>query len=309
MHHFLITGASGFVGAQLALLLRQSGHQVTGISYSHAIPAELHHIGVTSRNVNLLDAESVTGMLHEVSPSAILHCAALADSAVCERDPALARALNEDMTRLLIESCAHACPDIPVVLMSTDLVYDGGSAPPSGFRETDPPIPASIYGQSKARSEAPVLRYCSGYVMRLSLVYGTPLSGTGGFLKWMLDAVEEGKELNLFTDEWRSPVFSADIARAVDALATKPDSFPRLLHVGGPERVSRFEFGEILCKTLRIRPIQLVARLRAEVPSVVTRPADVSLNTSLLRSLGLIPTSPRDALAQIVALMKPSSPR
>ena len=58
------------------------------------------------------------------TPQLVIHCAALSQSPECEANPALARKLNVEVTALLAELAA----EIPLIFLSTDLVFDGRRA-------------------------------------------------------------------------------------------------------------------------------------------------------------------------------------
>jgi dTDP-4-dehydrorhamnose reductase len=56
-----------------------------------------------------------------------------------------------------------------------------------------------------------------------------------------------GSKLDLFTDQFRTPLYVGDAAVAVERLISDK-SLKGLFHLGGPERMSRFEFGEVFCR-------------------------------------------------------------
>ena len=85
-----------------------------------------------------------------------------------------------------------------------------------------------------------------------------------------------------FTDELRTPLHYAIASRILIRLA---ESETRgLIHVGGPERLSRYELMRRVASVLGIDPHLVQPNVRADVPLVEPRPADVSLNSSRLIS-------------------------
>jgi dTDP-4-dehydrorhamnose reductase len=100
----------------------------------------------------------------------------------------------------------------------------------------------------------------------------------------------------LFADEWRTPLDLATAARALAALARS--DFTGLLHLGGPERLSRLAMGQRLAAFLGADPAPLVAARRAEVPAPEPRPRDVTLDSSRWR--GLFPEQPWPAWEEAV---------
>ena len=57
------------------------------------------------------------------------------------------------------------------------------------------------------------------------------------------------------------------------------------MHLGGPERMSRFEMGTRLAKFLGRDPSVFVPARRDEIPAAEPRPRDTSLNSARWRSL------------------------
>jgi dTDP-4-dehydrorhamnose reductase len=61
--------------------------------------------------------------------------------------------------------------------------------------------------------------------------------------------------------------------------------FTGLIHLGGPERLSRLEMGQRLAAALGLDPSVIVPAARASFPAAEPRPRDVSLDSSRWRSL------------------------
>jgi dTDP-4-dehydrorhamnose reductase len=270
----LLTGASGQLGAYLLRELTAGGEEV--IAWSGSPRGE--RFGVPLEPVDLADAAVVAAAFRRARPDAVLHAAAVASIAECHRDPERARRVNVGGTGTLAELAAAA--GARLVLVSTDLVFDGESPP---YREGDPPAPLSAYGRSKAEAEAAALAAPRAAVARVSLLFGRSLAGRPSFFDQQAEALCTGRPVTLFLDEWRTPLHLATAARALVALARS--DFAGVLHVGGPERLSRLEMGQRLARSLGADPGVIVAARRADPPAAEPRPRDVSLDSSLWRRL------------------------
>src|SRR5262249_37036036 len=153
-------------------------------------------------------------------------------------------------------------------------------APPGGFNETDPPAPRSHYATTKRATEEHVLSsLSSGTILRLALVYGRRVGDREGFLGWIREGLVKRRPVSLFSDEWRTPVFADDIPRAITTLlhANIPAGAPsvRIFHLGGPERISRFEFGMRYATALGYDHTLLRKVNIAEMPAIPPRAPDV----------------------------------
>ena len=263
----LITGASGLLGAYLLAEARAAGDDVTAWSGRCTGARD----GVPLRQVDLADRDTVTAAFQQARPDAVIHAGAISSAAQCQRDPETARRVNTDATAHL----AHlAGPRL--LFVSTDLVFDGERP---WYREGDEPSPLSVYGRTKADAERFVLD-AGGQVARVSLLFGPSLCGRPGFFDQQLAALRSAAPVTLFEDEWRTPLSYLTAARALLQLARSPS--PGVLHLGGPERMSRLEMGRRLAAWLGVSGSQLVSGLRREAQGE-PRPRDVSLDSSLWR--------------------------
>jgi dTDP-4-dehydrorhamnose reductase len=170
----------------------------------------------------------------------VIHCAALANTPQCEKDPALARKLNIDVTAHL----AGISANIPFLMFSTDLVFDGRAG---NYDESAAVNPLNVYAETKAEAECIVLASPKHTVVRTSLNFGASPTGDRAFNEQLRRAAARGETLTLFTDEFRCPIPALVTARAVwELVAGNP---PGLYHIAGSERLSRWEIGRLLAKT------------------------------------------------------------
>jgi dTDP-4-dehydrorhamnose reductase len=268
----LVTGASGQLGSHLLRELRGNADLV---AWSGSRAGEL--LGVPLVPVDLANPPEVVAAFRTARPEVVIHCAALSRIADCYRDPAQARRVNVTATAALADECGHS--GARLVFVSTDLVFDGERG---GYREDDLPAPLSVYGRTKHEAEALVLSAPRSIVARVSLLYGPSLNGRASFFDEQAAALRERRNVTLFTDEWRTPLDLTTAARALAALAAS--DMTGIFHVGGPERLSRYEMGLRLAAALGADASVIVAATRDSVPPPEPRPRDTSLNSSRCRA-------------------------
>jgi dTDP-4-dehydrorhamnose reductase len=114
-----------------------------------------------------------------------------------------------------------------------------------------------------------------------------------------MQVLTEGKELNLFIDEFRTPV-SANTAAKGLLLALK--KVHGIIHLGGKERISRYDFGKILAQIWQFPDDQLKSCFQEDVKMAAPRPKDVSLDSSKAFALGYHPLSVREELEILKSL-------
>jgi dTDP-4-dehydrorhamnose reductase len=222
-----ITGAGGLLGKHLLQTARRFA------------PAWRVR-GLTRPELDLLDFGAVRREFRKDAPQLVIHCAALANTPQCEKDPALARKLNVDVTAHL----AGIAADIPFLMFSTDLVFDGRTG---NYDESAAVNPLNVYAETKAEAERIVLPNPKHTVVRTSLNFGASPTGDRAFNEQLRHAAARGETLTLFTDEFRCPIPALVTARAVWELVARNQ--PGLYHIAGSERLSRWEIGRLLAKT------------------------------------------------------------
>ncbi|HLX71368.1 MAG TPA: SDR family oxidoreductase, partial [Verrucomicrobiae bacterium] len=221
-----ITGAGGLIGNCLVQLAPK-------LVPSWRIRA------LTRSELDLTDSAAVRAAFRKDSPQLVIHCAALAHTPTCEKDPPLARKLNIDVTAALAELAS----DIPFLFYSTDMVFDGLAG---NYDESATTNPLSVYAKTKIDAERIVLANSKHTVLRTSLNFGTSPTGDRAFNEQMLHAVKRGETLKLFVDEFRCPIPAIETAHATWELAMQ--NKPGLYHLTGSERLSRWQIGELLAK-------------------------------------------------------------
>jgi dTDP-4-dehydrorhamnose reductase len=102
----------------------------------------------------------------------------------------------------------------------------------------------SVYAETKLAAEQIVLANPRHTVIRTSLNGGTSPTGDRGFNEQIRLAWQAGHTLNLFNDEYRSPIPAEATARATWELLLKNQT--GVFHVAGAQRLSRAQIGEAL---------------------------------------------------------------
>lgn len=263
----LVTGASGLLGGRLAALLGR--HHVLVARHAKPTPR-----GFGEVSLDLLSSSSIEGALAEARPHAIVHCAALADADRCEAEPEHARRLNVDACAVLARCCAKQ--GLRLVAISTDLVFEGNR---SLVRETDPPAPVLVYGRTKLAGEEAVLaEHPAAVVVRVALLHGRGCGSRPSASEAVVWNLRAGRSFRMFTDQYRTPVDPESVAEALLVLL---DGGARgRFHLGGAERVSRYELGLRIAQLFGLSSALIEPVRQAEHPLPAPRPADVSLDSS-----------------------------
>ena len=151
---------------------------------------------VSTSQLDITDEKSVSNVLEEYRPDAVIHCAGISDLAIFERERERSWRINVDGS----VNMAKASDKIRAkcVICSSDQVYFGNrTAGP--HREDEILSPVTPYGQGKLCAEQECLKVNSDCVqLRLSWMYDTfTRNGNehGDFFRNLLRQIEQGEEL------------------------------------------------------------------------------------------------------------------
>jgi dTDP-4-dehydrorhamnose reductase len=288
MKRLLITGASGFLGWNLCRLARDD-HAVFGTVHAHAVEIR----GVHPSPLDLTSLSAVTEHFRRIQPQAVIHAAAASNPNFCQTNPIESARINVKASIHIATLCAQL--RIPCLFTSTDLVFDGMNP---RYSEIAPTSPVNVYGMQKVRAEEGMtLKYPKVALCRMPLMFGDPGPAASTFIQPMVRAMREGRELKLFTDEFRTPISGVDAARGL--LLVLRTGASGVIHLGGKERVSRHAFGELLAGVLGIKGARLVPCLQQDVPMVAPRSRDVSLDSSKAFAMGFQPAPLESSLREL----------
>jgi len=287
MKKLLVTGASGFLGWNLCQLAKPEW-DVYGTYFSH--PGEIP--GVNLIKVDLRDFEEIKHIFREIQPAAVIHMAAQSSPNFCQSHPIESHSINVTAAWNIAGLCADS--SIPCVFTSTDLVFNGLNPP---YRETDPVSPVSLYGEQKVIAEEGMLeRYPLSAVCRMPLMFGMATPPATSFMQPFIKTLREGQELSLFTDEFRTPVSGKTAAQG---LLLALEKVKGRIHLGGKERLSRYDFGRLLVEVLQLPETGLKKCRQKDVKMAAPRPPDVSLDSSMAFAMGYSPLSLREELEEL----------
>ncbi len=305
----LITGGMGFFGWNTAQYLRQRGitvHQAS--SALERYPLEIQESIIP---LDVLSTASIQAALEKTKPTMLIHAAALSAPMTCEQQPEVAHTLNVIGTHNIANTVSVL--DIPLVFLSTDLVFNGdkNTLKDGFYTESDTPDARIVYGKTKMSAEQIFLertyankQYERWIILRTSLMFGRGVAWANGFPHFALNLLTSGKTTTLFTDQFRTPAYIPDIAEAILQLI-ELEKYGEIYHCGGGERIDRVSFVERYCAIANVDKNGIIACSMNDVPNYTTRVRDVSLHSGKLHAAlngNWQPTVLDDAFRQIMSL-------
>jgi dTDP-4-dehydrorhamnose reductase len=168
------------------------------------------------------------------------------------------------------------------------------------LKEDSKLIPISFYAETKLMGEIKITQTFDNYlILREALLIGFGLNQSANNFQLMYENLKNGKPVNLFIDQFRTPLSLSESARMINNLIEKNIS-REVVNLAGCDRLSRYELGEILCEEAGFDKNLLVKKTMEEA-GLAYKVADVSLNTDKLRSYGINRKSIRETIREILS--------
>ena len=220
--------------------------------------------------IDLSDIPSIERLITDASPELVINAAAYTAVDRAESEPELAALINAHAPGEMARVCSFSA--LPFMHVSTDYVFDGQATAP--YSEDAPVNPQSVYGKTKLAGERAVQAAIDRHViLRTAWLY----SHVGhNFLKTMLRVASEGKSLKVVNDQFGSPTFAWDLARAmvtvVDAIKAGRQDIYGLYHVTNSGHTDWHGFASEIF-AMRGDPVDLSPISTREYPTPAPRPA------------------------------------
>ena len=260
MNRYLVTGAAGFIGANVAQALLDAGHEVVGIDSlndyydvelkRYRLNPLLQHSGFSFVQGDLADGQVVDSLFAQQNFDCVIHLAAQAGVRYSLENPSAYIQSNILGFQHLIDAC-RAKPPAHFVFASSSSVY--GNSDREWFSESDPTdTPVSLYAATKKSNEMVAHTYAHLHGLpatglRFFTVYGPagrPDMAYFGFTK----AIVEGTPIQVFNEGQleRDFTYIDDIVSGVVGAAAAPPvelEVPyRLLNLGNHQPVKLGDF-------------------------------------------------------------------
>lgn len=285
-----VTGVGGQLGHDVMDELARRGIEAVGSDIHETLDTPYAY-----RQLDITDPDAVRRVLTDVSPDAVIHCAAwtAVDAAEDEANREKVHLINAVGT----ENIARVCKALDAVMMyiSTDYVFDGQGSEPWQPDCRDY-APLNHYGQTKLKGELAVSSILERYfIVRIAWVFG---ANGNNFIKTMLRLSETNEELRVVDDQIGTPTYTLDLARLlVDMILSNRYGYYHATNEGG--YISWYDFAVEIFRQAG-RDVKVIPVSTAEYGlSKAKRPFNSRLDKSKLVENGFIPLPDwKDALGR-----------
>jgi len=271
----LVTGASGQLGAVM----------VNAFADATVIPC-------THASLDIADPAAVGRAVAAAAPDVIVNCAAFNHVDAAEDRPVDALTVNG----LAVRTLARAAEAVGAILVhyGSDFVFDGSATEP--YTEDSRPAPQSVYAVSKLLGEWFALDAPRAYVLRVESLFGALRDWTGrrGSLDTIVDGLERGSDVRVFTDRVVSPSYTSDIAAATRHLISTRAPYG-LYHCANAGCATWYQLAREAARLLDVEP-RLIAMSVQDVKMRADRPRYCALDGAKLAAAGFQMPSWQEAL-------------
>lgn len=262
--------------------------------------ADCDVLALTRHDLDITDPPAVRAFVGDARPDVIINCAAFNDVDGAEAAPTVALAVNAFAVRSLAR--AADASGATLVHYGSDFVFDGEASTP--YTESAEPAPRSVYASSKLVGEWFALDAPRGFVLRVESLFGSDAAWQGrrGSLDTIVDGLEQGREVRVFTDRVVSPSYAEDVAAATRHLVTR-GADPGLYHCVNSGTATWHEVAGEVATILGVTP-RFTTTTMAEVRLRAPRPRYCALANAKLAAAGFPMPAWQDALRRWLAVRR-----
>lgn len=226
-------------------------------------------------SLDITRKEKVQDFFSEHRPDFCINTAAYTAVDKAETEPETARKINVEGVKNLVSTCLlhHTV----LVQISTDYVFDGKQNTP--YKETDPPNPINVYGQTKWEAEQWITQHLKKfYIVRASWLY-SPYRNN--FVKTMLRLAREKSEIKVVNDQVGTPTHGVLLADTLLKIINAAIPYG-CYHYGHQGQTTWWGFAHEVLQNQE-KKVKLTPVLTSEFSAPAPRPLYSVLDHSLLQ--------------------------
>ena len=286
----LITGSNGLLGQKLVNLFVANKFEVIATSKGknrNPLTDNYEYF-----NANITNFDKIYKFIKKTQPNFIINTAAMTNVDNCELRKRECKELNAKVVKNLANASEEF--NIHLIQISTDFVFKGKKG---YYTEDDKPNPANYYGETKLKSEKYLKRYDINYtILRTIILYGLiENSSKNNFVLWVKNSLEQGKSINIVTDQYRMPTYVNDLAFA--CLQSVKKKAKGIYHISSNELLSIYEMALEVANTFNLNKDLIKPILTEKLNQKAIRPTKTGfIIDKAVAELGLKPMSFKEQL-------------
>ncbi|MFN5415783.1 MAG: SDR family oxidoreductase [Flavobacteriia bacterium] len=292
-HKILVTGSNGLLGQKIVKHCIEKGYTFLATSKGENRNPDCPESNYFAMDItNKLEINPVFEAFY---PTHVIHTAAITNVDYCELNKEECDEVNVLATHYLFDATQRF--EAYFTLLSTDFVFDGEKG---DYVESDEVNPLSYYAESKVKAEKLLLDspYKKWSIARTIIVFGQAHNmSRSNLVLWVYDSLKNNKEINVVTDQIRTPTWADDLALGCIALAE--NNAIGIYHLSGKDKVSMYDFAILVADYFKLDK----SLIKATTSDTLNQPAKRPLHTGFdiskaIKDLNYSPISLKEALAR-----------
>ncbi len=287
----LITGSNGLLGQKLVDLY--AGRE--DIELIATGRGEDRNLGSNHLycKMDITSKDEVNEVFEKFQPDAVINTAAMTQVDQCEKDRESCWTQNVIAVEYLVNACSQN--NTFLLHLSTDFIFDGEAGPYDEQAESNP---LSYYGESKLASEQTLIKSNINWaIARTVLVYGIVHDmSRSNIILWVKKNLEEGNEIKVVNDQWRTPTLAEDLAIGCALIVDKQAK--GVFNISGKDLLTPYEMAK---KTANFFDLDTATMMETD-GSIFKQPAKRPAKTGFIldkarKQLGYEPRSFEEGIA------------
>ncbi len=225
--------------------------------------------------IDLFSRNSIQRILESYEIDIVLNCIGFTNVEECEKNPDEAFRINSHLPGII----AYACnvTNTKLIHISTDHLFDNQNIL---YTEEDEVSLINIYAKSKYEGELEVLSNCESSIICRTNFFGYGPEHKKSFSEMIEESAKNNQKIVLFEDVFFTPVSGKNLAFYVHTLLE--NNFSGIFNISSDKKISKFEFGILLCKRLNIPTNSLFPGSIEARSDLVRRPKSMALSNAKL---------------------------
>ncbi len=274
MKKLLVTGASGFLGSRIVNFYKEK--------YEVYVP--------THKEMDITDEWNVNYVLSQYNPDIVIHCAAISDVGLCEKEPEKCWNINVNGSINIAKASKqiHA----KCILCSSDQVYFGSSVK-EAHKEDEELQPFNLYAQGKLKAEQECQKVNPDCVLlRLSWMYDVKTLKEGehsDFLRNLLLQMQGTEQLKFPIYDKRGITDINEVVRNLEKTFTLEGG---VYNFGSPNEKNTFDMMQEVFQKLGLN----INKLNKNEEAFRNNPRNITMCQQKVNECGIVFSSTEDGL-------------
>ncbi|MFO0322400.1 MAG: SDR family oxidoreductase [Bacteroidota bacterium] len=273
MQKILITGSNGLLGQKLVYKLKKNPN-IQCIATARGLNRLVKTDGYIFTELDITRLENVIQVFTSYKPDVVINTAAMTNVDACETEKEACWLLNVtavqnqiDVLEKLQKENSNYKPQF--IHLSTDFIFDGSHGP---LDENEIPNPQSYYAESKLEAEKIVqASHLHWAIARTVLVYGiVDNMSRSNIVLWVKQNLEQGKEINVVDDQYRTPTLAEDLADGCLLIAEKKAQ--GIYHISGKDFLNILELAQLVADYYNLDKSLIKPSKSADIKQPAKRP-------------------------------------